>query len=167
MSGRVYWITGLSGAGKTTVASALYQIKRKNNENIVFLDGDALRKTIANDLGYNSEERFMAAMRYSRLCKMLSDQDINVIIATIAMFHSIREWNRINIKDYKEIYLKVSFEVLEKRNQNKLYSGAKNGAISNVVGIDLAVEEPRNPDLIINNNGIYTVSECVDMILKI
>ena len=70
----VYWITGLSGAGKTSVGKLLYETMKQKYPNTVFLDGDVLREVFGNDLGYTREERIKCAMRYTRLCKMQLEQ---------------------------------------------------------------------------------------------
>lgn len=160
--GNVYWITGLSGAGKTTVSKALYNKLKSKKDNVVFLDGDILRDVFGNDLGYTKEDRLKSAMRNSRLCKMLSEQGIDVICATISMFDEVRKYNRENILGYKEIYLSVSLEVLKERNQKKLYS---NG--SNVVGMDIEFEEPKCPDIVIENDGSISIAEITNKILNI
>ncbi len=162
-TGTVYWITGLSGAGKTTIGT---QLLKKLNNNTVFLDGDNLREIYGDDIGYSLEDRKKMAMRNSRLCKMLSSQGFNVICCTIAMFHSVRDWNRKNISNYKEIYLKVSPEVLIARDQKNLYSKHKNGTIKNIMGLDLSFEEPINPNIVIENNGDKSPDEIVDFIIK-
>lgn len=113
----MYWVTGLAGSGKTTIGNALYY-KMKKQIPVVLLDGDIL-KDIVGEKGsgksrYTKEERLSRAKRYSLLCKMLSDQGINVIICTIAMFDEIREWNRENFEYYIEIFLDVSMEVLKR-----------------------------------------------------
>ncbi len=164
--GTVYWITGLSGAGKTTIASCLYREFICEREGIVLLDGDELRKTVAGDLGYTNEERLEAAMRYARLSAMLAKQGVTVIIGTISMFDQVRDWNRKNIERYCEVYLKVPMEVLQARNQKSLYSNVKSGEIKNVVGMDMAIEEPKHPDIIIQNDGSLSVEACVEMIKR-
>lgn len=162
--GIVYWITGLSGAGKTTIGNLLYRKLKEKKKNVVFLDGDILREIFGGDLGYSVEDRKKSAMRNSRICKALSDQGINVVCATISMFDECRNWNRINIKSYKEIYIKVPIEILIKRNQKGLYSKALNGEIENVMGIDIEFEEPKNPDLVILNDGSVEPQGLVDLI---
>ena len=156
---RVYWITGLSGAGKTTIGKKLYERLKEKNCNIVFLDGDILREVFGGDLGYSREERVKCAMRYARLCKMLVEQGLDVICCTISMFDSVREWNRKNIKGYIEIYIKVPIEVLQARDQKGMYSSK----IDNLIGITLEYEEPKAPDLVIENNNI----EINESVLKI
>ena len=116
-------------------------------------DGDALRQAFDNDLGYSKEERFQCAMRYSKLCKLIAEQDIHVICCTISMFDEVREWNRTNIKNYSEIYIEVPVPVLAKRNQKNLYSDVKNGNTKDVVGMDLDLQLPKNPDVLLFNDG--------------
>lgn len=165
--GCVYWVTGLSGAGKTTIATAFYQALKETNRGVVLLDGDELRKSIAEDLGYSRDARIEAAMRYAKISAMLARQGLHVVISTISMFHSVRAWNREHIEHYQEIYLKVPLTILEQRNQKHLYSDAGNGKIKNVMGVDMEIEEPLHPDLIIHNDGRYSVEECVAQIFSL
>ena len=69
-TGTVYWITGLSGAGKTTVGKLFFEMLARKKKNVLFLDGDMLREVFGNDLGYGREDRLRCAMRYSRLCRL-------------------------------------------------------------------------------------------------
>ena len=156
MEGRLYWITGLAGAGKTTIGTLLYQYLKEQYSNTVIFDGDVLRQVFGNDLGYSREERFQCAMRYSRLCKLLVDQGIHVICCTISMFDEVREWNRAHIDNYLEIYIKVPIWVLEERNQKNLYQEARKGSVKDVVGVDLELQFPKNPDILIINDGVKT-----------
>lgn len=162
----VYWITGLSGAGKTTIGRIFYERLKRIYPNTVFLDGDALRKVFGDDLGYSKEDRRKCAMRYSRLCAMLQEQEMNVICCTISMFDSVREWNRENIRDYKEIYVKVSMDTLRERDQKGLYSGVTEEVHKEVAGLHLIVEEPRCPDLVLENDGKKNPEEQVEHIFR-
>lgn len=162
--GGVYWITGLSGAGKTTIGRLLYKYIKLKHSNTVFLDGDILREIFGNDLGYAREERIKCAMRYAKLCRMLQQQDLNVICCTISMFDCIRDWNRENIENYAEIYIKVSMEELVRRNQKGLYSQVEGD--KEVAGIQVDIEEPKNPDMVLENEGNRSIHELVDNIIN-
>lgn len=157
--GTVYWITGLAGAGKTTIGKLLYEKIKEKESNTVFLDGDILREVFGNDLGYSKEDRKKCAMRYSRLCAMLQRQGMNVICCTISMFDSVREWNRENICNYREIYIKVSMNTLKTRDQKGLYSGKDMEKQKEVVGIYIDMDEPKFPDFVVQNDGQRTPRE--------
>lgn len=164
--GTVYWITGLSGAGKTTIGKLFYDKIKADHLDTVFLDGDVLRKVFGDDLGYSREDRKKCAMRYSRLCAMLQEQGMNVVCCTISMFDSVREWNRHNIQNYKEIYVKVSMNTLQRRDQKGLYSGVTTEEQKEVVGVHMDNEEPKYPDLILENDGEKTPMEQVAILLQ-
>lgn len=164
--GVVYWITGLSGAGKTTVGKLLTNKLKTKKSNVVFLDGDILRSVFGTQTGYTPKERLDLAMRYSRLCQMLAMQEIDVVCATISMFHEVRNWNRESIPNYKEVYLKAPIKLLIERDQKQLYSRALNGEINNVMGVDVPIEEPTNPDLIINIDKNLTAKNIVETLIK-
>lgn len=166
MKGKVYWITGLSGSGKSTIGNQLLDRLKKKKSEVVLLDGDQLRSVFGNDLGYSVDDRKKSSYRNAGLCKMLSDQGIDVICCTISMFHEVRSWNRENIDDYVEIYLDVSIEVLISRDQKKLYSGALNGDIENVMGINMPYEAPLHPDFVIINDGTTSIENILENILR-
>jgi cytidine diphosphoramidate kinase len=165
--GAVYWITGLSGSGKTTVARELLERLRERDVHPAFLDGDILREIFGNSFGYSNVERLRLAMVYSRLCRELSNQGFDVVIATIAMFSQVRDWNREHIRDYREIYLRVPIEILAERDSKGLYARARRGEVKNVAGVDIPVDEPRSPDLLIDNFGVCTPQRAVETILAV
>mgnify|MGYP002625895784 CR=1 FL=1 len=166
-NGKLYWITGLAGAGKTTLGTLLYnEIKMKRGGGIFLLDGDIARRAYNDSIGYNRQDREIGAYRNSRVCKMLTDQDISVVCCTISMFQGVREWNRKNISNYREIFIDVPMDVLIARDKKNLYSQVRNGKMKNVAGLDLEVEFPQSPDLRIVNDGSKTPKEILQQILR-
>jgi glutamine kinase len=165
--GRVFWITGLSGAGKTTIGRELYQRLRAIGRPATFLDGDALRAAIADDLDHSAEDRRKSAMRNARLCRLLAEQGTDVVCATISLFHDVHRWNRANIPGYREIYLRVPLDELRRRDLKGIYAGADQGEMRNVVGYDVPAETPETPDLILDNYGELDVATAVNRILDV
>ncbi len=149
--GSLYWITGLSGAGKTTIGSALFARLKAENPATVMLDGDILKKILGPGLGYDRAARLEKANRYAALCRELVLQGIDVVICTISMFDSVRAWNRQSNPSYIEVFLDVDMEILRKRDKNGLYS--RTLVDGQVVGLDHEAEFPKTPDLVFANGG--------------
>jgi len=164
--GTVYWITGLAAAGKTTLATILWQRLRGAGVSTVLLDGDRLRVVLDAEAAHAPEERRRLAMTYARLCRELAGQGLDVICATISMFHQVRDWNRANIARYREIYLRVPADVLGQRDPKGIYAQYRQGGLKHVVGQDLATELPRAPDLVIDNDGSLSPDAAVDLIWR-
>jgi adenylylsulfate kinase len=132
----------------------------------VHLDGDDLREVFSDIVAFDLEQRLILARRYSRLCKLLSCQGVDVICSTISLFSEIHMWNRENLRKYVEIYLAVDLDTLKKRDPKGLYRRAEAGEIDNVMGVDLPVEEPETPDLVIRNDGDTDPGSIARMILE-
>lgn len=111
------------------------------------LDGDELRELLGAEKAHSREQRLDLARRYAKLCRMVAVQGVDVAIATISMFSEVHDWNRENIPGYVEIFLDVPREERERRDTKQIYSRARAGRISDVAGIDLAVDEPKSPDV--------------------
>ncbi len=148
----VIWIIGLSGTGKTTLATQVVERIRAENGKVVLLDGDLIRTLFGNDVDHTIDGRRRNAERLSVLTKYLSDQGIDVVAAVLSIFPDWREWNRKNIENYSEVYMKASIETLLRRDIKNLYAKAIRGEIANVVGVDIPFPEPENPELVLDNN---------------
>ena len=147
-NGCVYWITGLSGAGKTTLGKTLFSKIQNSEFPVVMLDGDDMRIVLGveTDSLYSREERLSLARKYSRLTKLVSEQGVNVVVTTISMFEEIYEWNRKNIEKYVEIFLDVPIDELRKRDVKGVYD-QETLSDSKVAGLSLRVDEPKNPSI--------------------
>jgi len=169
-SGCLFWITGMSGAGKTTIGQIFTELLKEHYDNVVFLDGDELRKifdTVGTENSYSQCSRLSLAYRYARLCELLTKQGQNVVCATMSLFPEIWRWNRSHFTNYFEVYVQVPFPILVERNKNNLYSSATPGQNSrNVVGIDIPFHPPDTPNLTISNDGSETPSSLAQKILE-
>ena len=135
------WITGLACSGKTTLAKFLKKELSKRFNNIVHLDGDEIRDLLQVK-SYSFDARKNLAYKYSRFCKVLSDQKLIVIMSTISMFDEVREWNKENNKNYFEIYIKSPIEERLKRDEKQIYKKKK------IVTFNSKYQEPKNPHFV-------------------
>lgn len=143
-NGKLIWITGLAGAGKSTAARYLIEkLKEKNVSNIVMVDGDSIREICNNDLGYSLEERKKNAWRIVKLCEYLCNQGLIVVCSTVSLYKEIHEHIYTHFKEPKIIFLNISREVIDQRNQKELYTTR-----TDVVGIDITYDIPVNIDCV-------------------
>jgi adenylylsulfate kinase len=147
----VIWLIGLAGSGKTTIGRALYQRMKAANPATLFLDGDHVREIMGEDLGHTIGDRRRNGQRICNLCRFFDGQGMDVVACVLSLFHDQQEQNRRDLKDYFEVYVDVPMDVLEARDQKRLYSGARAGRIKDVVGVDIPFAPPRRPDLVIEN----------------
>jgi cytidine diphosphoramidate kinase len=170
MPGTVIWITGLSGSGKTTLSKAMASRLRSRGESVVLLDGDELRTVFdtvaANAQSHGREERLGLAMQYARLCQILGEQGLTVVIATISLFKEVHDWNRANLPGYFEVYLKVPVEELRRRDPKGIYRRFDGGELANVAGLDLSIDEPKAADRILEFLPGQTVDAMTDLLMR-
>lgn len=148
----IIWLVGLSAAGKTTVGRQLYEKIKQQRNDVVFLDGDHVRRVWGDELGHTTTDRNENAWRFCRMGELLDQQGLHAVCCILSVFERHREWNRENLSSYFEVYIDVPMETLKRRDPNDLYARADRDEIDNVVGVDIAFEEPENPDLIIEND---------------
>ena len=146
--GILFWITGLSGSGKTTFGKAIYKDIQKLYGPTLMISGDNIRK-IFYYKGHTKEDRLKILKSYCRFAKFITNQNINLIFAVVGMFNEPRKWNRKNISNYIEIYIKSNLQEIIKLKKKRIYH-KKN--IQNIVGVDIKPEFPKKPNITIVNS---------------
>ena len=146
--GILFWITGISGSGKTTLGKKIFKEITNEYGKTILLNGDDLRN-IFQLKKYSYEDRLKLATGYSKFCKKITDQKINVIFTTVSMFHKVRTYNNTNIENYLEIFIKTDLKKIILNNKKILYRKKNN---KNIVGIDIKIEIPKKPSILLNNN---------------
>lgn len=161
--GGVIWITGISGTGKTTVATLLAERLRQLGRPVAHLDGDAIRRSLPMH-GYSRDERLALAFHYSGLATILSSQGLTVIVSTISLFAEVHRRNREHFPCYLEVLLSAPREVLLQRDAAGLYSGHQRDP---VISIDIAPELPQGDRVLhIENYGSNTAASGAQKILE-
>jgi adenylylsulfate kinase len=165
---KCFWFTGLSGAGKTTLAKALQNRLSELNIPSVLLDGDSLRKGLNNNLGFSEIERKENIRRAAEMAKIILESNIYVICAFISPVNKLRQMAKqiIGEKNYLEIFVNTPIETCIERDPKGLYKKALNGEINNFSGIDTPYECPELPDLILNTND-YILEDGIKEIMKL
>jgi len=148
----VIWIIGMSASGKTTLAKEMVSQLNDNGEKWLLMDGDRFRSILGEDLGHTVDDRRKVGERIMNFSHECSQQGINLIVSILSIFPEHQDLNRLNIDEYKEIFLDVSLEKLKERDNKNLYKNAEDGVIKNVVGIDIPFPKPKDSDIVINNN---------------
>ena len=139
------WFTGLSGAGKSTIATELAKILRRQGYKVEVLDGDIVRKSLTRDLGYSRADRDENIRRIGFVANLLSRNGIIVLVSVISPYRDVREEVRQEIGNFIEVYVKAPLEVCEERDVKGLYKRARAGEIRGFTGIDDPYEPPLHP----------------------
>lgn len=162
----VVWFTGLSGAGKTTLALALEDALHRMRVHTAVLDGDSLRLGLNRDLGFSPEDRAINIERTAQVCKLMVDAGLVVIASLISPLAHSRNKARamFNADQFFEVYLSAPIEVCEQRDPKGLYDRARRGDIAQFTGLGGLYEPPECPSLELQTHQI-SVSECVTRLL--
>ena len=165
--GKVFWLTGLSGSGKTTIALQLEKELYKLGFLVQILDGDNIRAGINNNLSFSEGDRAENIRRISEVSKLF----LNCGVITINCFVSPTKKMRQNAKkiigkeNYYEIFINADLETCEKRDVKGLYKKARSGEIKNFTGIDAEYEKPNNPNLEVDTTQL-SIDQSIEIILK-
>ena len=162
---KVLWFTGLSGAGKSTIAEGLEKKLFQENFFPQVLDGDNIRSGINKNLGFSLEDREENIRRISEIAKLYLNSGIITICSfvspTIAIRNNAKEI--IGGKDFMEIYINTPLEICEERDVKGLYKKARNGKIKGFTGIDSPYESPINPSFEVQTNG-QSIEESIQFV---
>ena len=145
--GILFWITGYSGSGKSSIAKRIKKRISKLYGPTILINGDDLRNILELNK-YSKIERIKNGLKFSKLCEFITNQNINVIFAVVGLFNKIRKRNKLKIKNYIEIYIKSEIKNIIKKGKKKIYKKNK----KNIMGKDLKAELPKNPDITITND---------------
>ncbi len=149
LSGSVLWFTGLSGAGKSTIARAFEQELIEKKDKVFVLDGDTFRQGLCEDLGYSEEDRRENVRRAAHVAKIMADEGFTVITAFISPFAELRDLARgiIGPSRFKEVFVDCPLEVCEARDVKGLYAKARRGELADFTGLSSPFEKPLEPDV--------------------
>jgi adenylylsulfate kinase len=163
--GVTIWFTGLSGAGKTTISQGVAdRLSQEDEIEVVLLDGDRIRQTVTNHLGFSKEDRTEHLYKMGEIARESTQAGKIVLVAAIAPYRQVREGLRGQIGAFVEVYVKASIEVCEARDPKGLYRRARAGEIKQFTGIDDPYEVPLNPEIICNTDR-ESIAECVDKVI--
>jgi adenylyl-sulfate kinase len=154
--GFTVWLTGLSGAGKTTVAQSIINELKASDVNIELLDGDEVRTNLSKGLGFSKEDRDTNIRRIGYVSRLLSRNGVGVIASAISPYRDVRDEVRQSItsdgSEFIEVYVQCPIEVLVERDVKGLYKKALAGEIGEFTGVSDPYEEPLNPEVIVKTD---------------
>jgi adenylyl-sulfate kinase len=163
--GFTIWLTGLSGAGKTTLAHLLEKTLRSAGHKVEVLDGDAIRTHLSKDLGFSREDRDLHIRRIGWLCEMLNRNGIVAIAAAISPYRAVRDAVRARIPRFIEVYVECPLSVLVERDKKGLYRKALAGEIPNFTGVTDPYEPPLAPEVVCHTDGGETPDQSAAKVL--
>ena len=163
----IIWFTGLSGSGKSTIASAVEQKLFELDHHTYLLDGDNVRHGLNKDLGFSDDDRVENIRRIGELAKLMTDAGLLVLTAFISPFKVDRAMVRdlVQTHEFIEVHMDTSLEECERRDPKGLYKKARKGEIKNFTGIDSKYEIPEQPEITIDSVNL-SIEECADQIIS-
>ncbi len=158
------WLTGLSGAGKTTLAFALQEKLHRAGYSTILLDGDNIRN-IFPKTGFDKESRIQHIKRVGQMAAIIEAQNIFPIVSLISPYEEARKHARTCSSNFKEIYLSTSLKECQKRDPKGLYKKVREGKIKNFTGVDDPYEVPKRPNLILDTETV-SIQKCINLVWK-
>lgn len=162
---KTIWFTGLSGAGKSTIANALEKRLAEQGRHTMILDGDNVRMGLNRNLGFEEADRVENIRRVAEVAKLMNDAGLIVLTSFISPFREDRRRAKEIIgENFIEVYVSTSLEVCEKRDVKGLYKAARQGKFADFTGISSPYEVPEQPDVTVDT-AADDLEQCVDKIL--
>jgi len=159
----VFWFTGLSGSGKSTIATRVYDALVGRGVEAEYLDGDALREIFPNT-GFTRPQREEHLRRTGYLASRLAAHGVTVVASFVSPYRESRDFVRSLCRDFLEIYVSTPLEECERRDVKGLYARARRGEVPNFTGIDDPYEPPEHPELTLDTRDL-SLDECVARVL--
>ena len=160
-SGTIFWITGLSGSGISTIGEHLKTKLEKEYGKTIIIHGDDIREIFKFN-SYTKNKRLKLWKSYSDLCKLIAKQNGKIVGATVGLFKELFLYNRKNLQNYIEIYIKTDIQKLKKNKSKSFYKVETR----NVWGFDLKPDYPKKPDILIENNFDKTTAKLALIIFE-
>jgi adenylyl-sulfate kinase len=162
------WLTGLSGAGKSTIACALERRLLDGGHAAYVLDGDNVRHGLNRDLGFSPGDRTENIRRIAEVARLLNDAGLIVISAFISPYREDREMARsiVGLADFLEVHVNTPIEVCEERDPKGMYKLARAGELPAFTGVSAPYEPPPVPECSIDT-AVNSVDECVEQLMKL
>jgi adenylyl-sulfate kinase len=165
--GTTIWLTGLSGAGKSTIARMLERRLRQAGRPVEVLDGDVVRTHLSAGLGWSRADRDANIRRIGWVCSLLNRHGIDAIVAAISPYRSTRDEVRARLPSFVEVYVECPVEVLAARDVKGLYKKALAGQIEHFTGVSDPYEPPLAPEVTCRSDGTQTTEQSAEAILAV
>jgi adenylyl-sulfate kinase len=159
------WLTGLSGAGKSTIANALCEKLAAAGVPFELLDGDVVRTHLSKGLGFSREDRDTNVRRIGWVCQLLNRHGVAAVVAAISPYRSTRDEVRATLDRFVEVHVDAPLEVLVQRDVKGLYKKALAGEIAHFTGVSDPYEPPLSPEVLCRTDGGETPEQCAERIL--
>jgi adenylyl-sulfate kinase len=163
-TGFTVWFTGLSGAGKTTLSAAVAEAIRARGQRVEVLDGDVVRTNLSKGLGFSREDRDTNIRRIGFVAKLLTRNDVAVVVAAISPYRATRDEVRGEIGAFVEVFVRCPVEELIRRDVKGLYERALRGEVGQFTGVSDPYEEPLNPEVAVDTDR-ETVEQSVTKVI--
>jgi bifunctional enzyme CysN/CysC len=166
--GRVAWLTGLSGSGKSTIASAAEQLLHEQGFRTYILDGDNVRHGLSKDLGFTVADRIENIRRIAEVARLMMDAGVIVLTAFISPFRAERDMAKslFEADDFLEVFVEIPLAIAEQRDPKGLYKKARRGDLPNFTGIDSDYQPPKSPSLVLKTDDL-SVAESAKALVEL